>query len=82
MKKPRISIVISTFNGEEYIEEQLHSIFSQTVIHDEIIINDDGSKDDTISVIRKYLKNQQIGASACSHAEENTLSETLKKVMN
>jgi len=48
-----ISVVICTYNGEKYLEEQLLSIMNQSYQNIEIIISDDGSKDDTLKVARK-----------------------------
>ena len=45
-----------TYNGAEYIREQLDSILAQTLKPDEIIIQDDGSTDDTIQILREYTK--------------------------
>ena len=42
------SICIATYNGEKYIEEQLHSILSQISKDDEVIISDDSSTDRTL----------------------------------
>ena len=50
-----ISVVLCTYNGEKYIEEQLHSILSQKRPVDEIIILDDGSTDHTIDIAKKVL---------------------------
>lgn len=47
-----ISVCIPTFNGAEYIKEQLDSILSQLSLDDEVIISDDGSTDKTIDIIR------------------------------
>lgn len=52
----KISVVMATFNGESYISEQLNSILDQTVLPDELIICDDGSKDGTVSILRDYEK--------------------------
>ena len=41
-----ISVAMATFNGDTYIQEQLDSIYNQTRKVDEIIIVDDGSKDE------------------------------------
>ena len=41
------SIAICTYNGEKFLREQLESIFAQTFAVDEIVICDDGSKNDT-----------------------------------
>lgn len=48
-----ISVCIATYNGEKYIKEQLDSILMQIGQNDEIIISDDGSKDDTLGIIEK-----------------------------
>ena len=48
------SIVIPTYNGERYIEEALLSAINQTRPADEIIISDDNSSDNTLSICEKY----------------------------
>ena len=50
----RVSVAMATFNGEKYIEEQLDSILKNLNNNDEIIISDDGSTDNTRSIIRNY----------------------------
>lgn len=49
---PRISVIITTYNGEKYIENTIQSILDQTYSNFEIIIVDDCSKDDTVKKIR------------------------------
>lgn len=49
-----ISLVMATYNGAKYIREQLDSILNQTVVPDEIIVVDDCSTDNTISVLSEY----------------------------
>ncbi len=56
----KTSIAICTYNGEKYIEEELDSIAAQTVKPDEIVICDDGSKDNTVSIIRKYISSHDL----------------------
>ena len=46
-----ISVCIATYNGERFIREQIDSILRQLSSDDEIIVSDDGSTDDTISII-------------------------------
>ena len=53
-EQPLVSIVLCTFNGFEYLAEQLDSIFSQTYQHLEIVIVDDASTDDTPALLRRY----------------------------
>ncbi|EOH92728.1 hypothetical protein UAW_02767 [Enterococcus haemoperoxidus ATCC BAA-382] len=50
-----ISVCIATYNGEKYLEEQLDSILPQMDSCDELIISDDGSKDTTLDIIKRYI---------------------------
>lgn len=52
----KISIVVATFNGEKYLQEQLNSFINQTVLPDEIIISDDGSTDSTMLLLKEFKK--------------------------
>ncbi len=56
-----ISVCMATYNGEQYIREQLESILSQLGENDEVIISDDGSKDNTLRIV-KDLKDSRIKA--------------------
>ncbi|AIQ61206.1 glycosyltransferase family 2 protein [Paenibacillus borealis] len=51
----KVQILMSTFNGEAYIEEQLQSIFQQTYHNIFILIRDDGSSDNTVPIIQKFM---------------------------
>lgn len=51
-----LSVALCTYNGEKFLRNQLESIFSQTLLINELIICDDGSKDDTINIIEFYKK--------------------------
>ena len=46
---------MATYNGAQYIEEQLDSIRLQTMQPDEVILCDDCSSDDTVKLIKKYI---------------------------
>ncbi len=51
----KVVVLLSTYNGQQYIEEQLLSIVEQSYDGEIIIyIRDDGSKDDTIITIKKF----------------------------
>lgn len=56
MKKSqnRVSILLSTFNGEKYIQQQLDSLLAQQGVAVEIHVRDDGSTDSTIEILSKY----------------------------
>lgn len=52
----KTSVVIATYNGEEYIEEQLETIKDQTRIVDEVLVFDDLSQDGTVLLIKNFIE--------------------------
>ena len=50
-----ISVAMTTYNGAQYITEQLESIRLQTRKVDEIVIIDDGSSDGTVGLVQEYM---------------------------
>lgn len=53
---PNIDILVATYNGGRYLNQQLDSIFSQENQDFNILIRDDGSTDNTVSIITSYQK--------------------------
>ena len=51
-----IDILMSTFNGAEFIGEQIDSILAQDFVDFRLIIRDDGSTDSTLEIVRDYCK--------------------------
>jgi len=49
-----VSVVMCTYNGAQYLREQLDSLMGQTYPLHEIIIQDDGSTDETVDIIKSY----------------------------
>ena len=56
MVKEMVSVITPCYNGEKYISETIESVISQTYDNWEMIIIDDGSKDNSAKVVEKYLK--------------------------
>ena len=54
MKRPAVSVAMTTFNGEKFLSEQLDSILENLTEEDEIIISDDGSSDGTLRILKEY----------------------------
>ena len=50
----KVSVIIATYNTAAYLKECLDSIFQQTLKEIEVILIDDGSTDDTASIIQQY----------------------------
>lgn len=49
-----VTVLMSTYNGEKYLREQLESIFNQKNVHVRMIVRDDGSDDHTVDILREY----------------------------
>ena len=50
----KISVCIATFNGGRFIREQVMSVLPQLGEEDEIVVSDDGSTDDTITILESF----------------------------
>jgi glycosyltransferase involved in cell wall biosynthesis len=52
--RPLVTVVIPTYNRADYVAETIESVLGQTYENLEIIVIDDGSTDDTASVVERY----------------------------
>lgn len=57
MEKEKVQILMSTYNGERFLREQIDSLLKQTYQNIEILIRDDGSKDRTPEILKEYQQN-------------------------
>lgn len=57
------SVCMAVYNGAEFIEQQLSSILHQSKRPDEVILCDDGSADDTVEIIRRFIEENQLKSS-------------------
>ena len=58
-KQPKLSILIPCYNVEKYIRQCMDSVVNQTLKDIEIIAINDGSKDNTLSILKDYAKNDK-----------------------
>ncbi|MDU3338237.1 glycosyltransferase family 2 protein [Paraclostridium bifermentans] len=49
-----VDVLMATYNGEDYIEEQIESILNQSYTKWKLYIRDDGSTDNTLQIIEKF----------------------------
>ncbi len=56
----KLAIVMSTYNGEKYLVEQIESILNQKYSKYDLLIRDDGSTDETRKILKKYENNENI----------------------
>ena len=60
MKDKKVVVLLSAYNGEEYIGEQIDSILQQDWGNVSIWVRDDGSKDQTVSILERYEKDGRV----------------------
>lgn len=60
VNNPRVAVIISTYNGEKYIGEQIESILNQTFPSIDIYVRDDGSRDGTKAILESYAKKSRV----------------------
>ncbi|PWW84177.1 hypothetical protein CYK87_10025 [Clostridium perfringens] len=60
MENILVSVIMSVYNGEKYLNEAIESILNQTYKNIEFIIIDDGSTDGSSDIIRNYLIDHRI----------------------
>lgn len=52
-----VVVLMSTYNGQKYVVDQLESLIKQQGVELSILIRDDGSNDNTIDILKKYANN-------------------------
>lgn len=52
---PNVEVLLATFNGEKYLTEQLDSLLAQRGVRLSMLVSDDGSSDETLTILRSYI---------------------------
>ena len=75
-----VEILMSTYNGEKFLIEQLDSILHQTYRNISISVRDDGSKDNTLKILKRYQKNTKLEVTYGKNTgSANSFLELLRK---
>ena len=78
-----IAILLATYNGEEYLSEQLDSLYHQTFKEWIVYVHDDGSTDKTPSILKEYASkynNLVILDYPCQHCAKDNFLSLLQRV--
>ncbi len=59
-QKNTVAVMMSTYNGAPYLEEQILSILRQSAVEVRLFIRDDGSTDDTVHILERYASHAQV----------------------
>lgn len=77
----RISVALTTLNGERFLGEQLDSLLAQTRMPHEVVVSDDGSSDRTLEILEDFRATAPFSVSICANKKrlgyaENFLQAT------
>jgi rhamnosyltransferase len=61
LARPKVLVLLATFNGARWIADQLDSILRQADVDVSVLINDDGSTDDTRTQIARFAATGRVG---------------------
>jgi len=81
-KKLILSIAMCTFNGADYLTEQLDSIVKQTRLPDELIVCDDNSADITLQILNKFRKIAPFQVKIYNNTERLGSTKNFEKAIN
>lgn len=82
MMNDLISVVVTCYNHEKYIEQCLRSIFSQTYSKIELLVLDDGSMDSSSEIIQEVLKDSPFATTYFDKHENMGLVRTRNKALS
>lgn len=78
-----VAILMSTYNGEKYLKEQINSIINQSYLDWHLYIRDDGSTDNTTKIINTYIKkDDRIKFFNQNHIENIGINKSFLQLLN
>ena len=76
---PTVKVLMSSFNGEKYIRQQLDSILYQKGVNVRCLVRDDGSQDGTVEIIKEYEESGDADYYSFSDQDDVWMEEKLAK---
>jgi len=81
MLRPRVSVALCTYNGAQFLAEQLSSIYSQTIKPDELVISDDASTDNTLEIIEDFMASKAIPVRLLTHKKNSGFTSNFQSAI-
>ena len=81
MAYPLVSVVVISYNQAQYIIQNLDSLKSQTYTNWELIVADDASPDDSVTIFKKWLQENNIQAKEIFHSKNTGLATVLNEAI-
>jgi len=78
-KVPLVSIVAACFNHSRFLEETLDSIANQSYSNLELIVTDDGSTDDSVAIIQKWMARNSMQCTFIANPQNEGICKTFNK---
>jgi alpha-1,3-rhamnosyltransferase len=78
-EKPLVSVIVPSYNHADFVAECLQSIFAQSYDNIELIVLDDGSKDNSVEILEELKKQHEF---IFEHHANQGLTATLNKGLN
>ena len=60
MTKKKVSVIVSVYNTEKYVRKCIEAILNQTYSNLELVLIDDKSSDNSLSILREYKNNSKV----------------------
>jgi alpha-1,3-rhamnosyltransferase len=77
--EPTVSVVVPSYNHAPFVEKTLRSIFRQTLLPRQLIVIDDGSRDESPQIIERVLRDSPVAACEFVARENRGLCATLNE---
>lgn len=77
---PVVSVLVPAFNSARFLRESVESVLSQTFSDLELIVVDDGSVDETVSILEEYRSDQRVRIERQEHLGLRTALELGRRV--